>query len=200
VLELLIDDRNTLQHRFGSPDERTLKFYFDETMLFFREFLRENYDMRLSQALSRYLEPRLLRLIDLSTEDVKNWTPEARFAQAPQWEFLYSLGTLESVFGSLIRLFVTSGRPHPVAWADDGFPNLVSRLIKEGYIADTDAKELDRIKELRNKVAHAGGRGEMVPVTDDDYKIVQRLLAGAKRARRDWQAVQSEDVGDQSDA
>ncbi|MGD0886161.1 MAG: hypothetical protein ABSA46_15050 [Thermodesulfovibrionales bacterium] len=201
VMELLIDDRNNLQHRFGSPDGRTLKFYFDETMLFFIEFLHDNYGVRLAEALSPYLKPKMLRQIDLSTEGVKEWTPEARFAQAPQWEFLYSFGTLESVFGSLLPLLVKSRRVHPVPFADDEFPNLVALLAKEGYIADADAKELDRLKVLRNKVAHFGGAGEMVPLPHDAYKAVQRLLAGATKARNDWQARQSEDEsGEQSNA
>ncbi len=43
-LELLIDERNSLQHRYGFPNELTTIFYMDATYNFFKEFLKENYD------------------------------------------------------------------------------------------------------------------------------------------------------------
>ena len=42
-LELLIDERNALQHRFGSPNELTAIFYMTVAQEFFRAVLKEHY-------------------------------------------------------------------------------------------------------------------------------------------------------------
>ena len=44
-LEILIDDRNTIQHRFGFPDDRATYYYIDVVSGFLRRFLKERYDL-----------------------------------------------------------------------------------------------------------------------------------------------------------
>lgn len=196
VLELLIDDRNTLQHRFGSPNERTLKFYFDQTMLFFQQFLSSNYAVDLEEALAAYIDGGLMSLIDLSAKKDDDWTPEARYARDPRWEFLYTFGGLDSAFSSLLRFVVRGRRVHPAPWVDADFPRLLSRLVQGGYFDEVDATRLESLHKLRNKVSHSGGRGETVKVTKEAYAVVTRLLAGARRALVDWEGQQTENRGE----
>ncbi|MDM1397850.1 hypothetical protein HX049_11740 [Myroides odoratimimus] len=54
-LELLIDERNSLQHRYGFPNELTTIFYMEATYDFFRDFLKENYDLEIDKILQDFL-------------------------------------------------------------------------------------------------------------------------------------------------
>lgn len=56
-LELLIDERNGLQHRYGFPNELTTIFYMDATYDFFKEFLDSNYNLEVDKILEDFLTP-----------------------------------------------------------------------------------------------------------------------------------------------
>ena len=65
VIELLVDDRNTLQHRFGFPNEETVYFYLSCIKDFFERFLREEYNTSLKEELTPYLSEDYLQLLGL---------------------------------------------------------------------------------------------------------------------------------------
>ena len=56
-LELLIDERNSLQHRYGFPKELTTIFYMEAVYNFFNEFLKENYDLEIDKILEEFVSP-----------------------------------------------------------------------------------------------------------------------------------------------
>ena len=56
-LELLIDERNSLQHRYGFPNELTSIFYMDAVYNFFKEFLKGNYDLDIDKILEDFVSP-----------------------------------------------------------------------------------------------------------------------------------------------
>ena len=56
-LELLIDERNSLQHRYGFPNELTAIFYMEAVYNFFNEFLKENYDLEIDKILEEFVSP-----------------------------------------------------------------------------------------------------------------------------------------------
>ena len=43
IIELLIDDCNTIQHRFGFPNGDAVFYYLDQVLRFFRRFLKAEY-------------------------------------------------------------------------------------------------------------------------------------------------------------
>ena len=51
VIELLVDDRNTIQHRYGYPNGETVFHYLQQTLEFFTRFLLENYGVELRSTL-----------------------------------------------------------------------------------------------------------------------------------------------------
>lgn len=55
-IELLIDERNALQHRFGSPNELTSIFYMNIAQQFFQEVLRTNYGQDYDEVISQFTE------------------------------------------------------------------------------------------------------------------------------------------------
>lgn len=54
-IELLIDERNALQHRYGSPNELSAIFYMGIASDFFSEVLKEHYDLELDDLLDDFL-------------------------------------------------------------------------------------------------------------------------------------------------
>lgn len=55
-IELLIDERNALQHRFGSPNELTVIFYMKITKEFFQNVLKDNYAQDLDEILIQFAD------------------------------------------------------------------------------------------------------------------------------------------------
>jgi len=55
-IELLIDERNALQHRFGSPNELTSIFYMNIAENFFREVLKSHYDQEYDEIITQFAD------------------------------------------------------------------------------------------------------------------------------------------------
>jgi hypothetical protein len=53
-IELLIDERNALQHRFGSPNELTSIFYMNIAQQFFKEVLKKHYGQDYDEIISQF--------------------------------------------------------------------------------------------------------------------------------------------------
>lgn len=53
-LELLIDERNALQHRFGSPNEISTTFYMNLAAAFFRVILKKKYSRKFNEVIPQY--------------------------------------------------------------------------------------------------------------------------------------------------
>lgn len=55
-IELLIDERNALQHRFGSPNELTSIFYMNIAQSFFQEVLKRHYGQDYDEIVSQFVD------------------------------------------------------------------------------------------------------------------------------------------------
>lgn len=55
-IELLIDERNALQHRYGSANELTTIYYMDTVIEFFETILSNIYDQKLDEILPQFTE------------------------------------------------------------------------------------------------------------------------------------------------
>jgi hypothetical protein len=55
-IELLIDERNALQHRFGSPNELTSIFYMNIAQSFFKEVLKRHYGQDYDEIVSQFVD------------------------------------------------------------------------------------------------------------------------------------------------
>jgi len=55
-IELLIDERNALQHRFGSPNELTSIFYMNIAQSFFQEVLKKHYGQDYDEVVSQFVD------------------------------------------------------------------------------------------------------------------------------------------------
>lgn len=55
-IELLVDERNALQHRFGSPNELTSIFYMNIAENFFREVLKTHYGQEYDEIVTQFTD------------------------------------------------------------------------------------------------------------------------------------------------
>ncbi|HHI5049463.1 TPA: hypothetical protein ACP5XP_004226 [Vibrio parahaemolyticus] len=55
-IELLVDERNALQHRFGSPNELTSIFYMNIAQTFFKEVLKLHYDQEYDEIIKQFTD------------------------------------------------------------------------------------------------------------------------------------------------
>jgi hypothetical protein len=78
IIELLIDDRNTLQHRFGSPNSIMVKYYVDNTLRFFRDFMNAAFGLELREYLSNLLDRSTFAYIYPVSETSKDILLQAR--------------------------------------------------------------------------------------------------------------------------
>jgi uncharacterized protein YutE (UPF0331/DUF86 family) len=65
-IELLIDERNALQHRFGSPNELTSIFYMNIAQGFFKEILKDHYGHDYDEVISQFSDEQDLVAYKLS--------------------------------------------------------------------------------------------------------------------------------------
>jgi len=70
VIELLVDDRNTLQHRFGFPNEEAVFFYLSSSKDFFKRFLKDEYNTSLSEELKIYLSNENMQLLGIAKNEL----------------------------------------------------------------------------------------------------------------------------------
>lgn len=70
VIELLVDDRNTIQHRFGFPNEEAVFFYLSSTKDFYSRFLKEEYNTTLGEELKPYLTKENMELLGISKSEI----------------------------------------------------------------------------------------------------------------------------------
>lgn len=64
-IELLIDERNALQHRFGSPNELTAIFYMNIAQQFFCEVLKQKYSLEFDKAIIEFIDAKDLEVFRL---------------------------------------------------------------------------------------------------------------------------------------
>jgi len=72
VIELLVDDRNTIQHRFGFPNEEAVFFYLSSTKDFYNRFLKDEYNTTLSEELKPYLSKENMELLGISKSEIEH--------------------------------------------------------------------------------------------------------------------------------
>lgn len=63
ILELLIDERNTIQHRFGSISDVMAAYYVENVIDFFEQFLKAEYGIQLKDHLRELLSDDTLQVI-----------------------------------------------------------------------------------------------------------------------------------------
>ena len=156
IIELLIDDRNTIQHRFGFPNAETVFFYLDQVVHFFRRFLEEEYSVDLVDTLSLYLSDEQLEIIGLvEKEEEKYEYLDKLFELSPESAVMQAYKLLESKFMSLIPVDKSFRGPYSAFWKSPDFPHLLDDLVIEGYFSHNINDDFQLVRHFRNRAAHS---------------------------------------------
>lgn len=148
VIELLIDDRNTIQHRFGFPNAESVFYYLEQVVNFFNRFLDEQYKVKLVEALTPHLTKENLALIGLVEDDYSHL--KKLFQLSPEAAVQQAYAMVEAKLREKIpyeKLQRTSNRPL--------FAHEIIRLLaREEILPNELAREFEHFRTVRNQAAH----------------------------------------------
>lgn len=161
-LELLIDERNALQHRYGFPNELTTIFYMEATYSFFKEFLNENYNLDIEIVLKDFLKED-----DIAIFNLRSVTTQTELDKLNKLTKIHPVGALLSLFAYFegqmngIREIVMNSA------VDDEKdlrltlfryfnPDSFLRILNEYNVEldEENRKNLIEFRNVRNQVAH----------------------------------------------
>lgn len=156
VLELLIDDRNTIQHRFGFPNAETVFYYLEQTVAFFKRFFTEEYNVDIAEVLKLHLSDDDLALIGLAKKkDDMYASLEKLFELSPESAVLQAFNAIDQKYIELTGMpHSYSGRPLMFYQSPD-FRHLLHTMELEGFLAPDSEINFKFLREMRNRAAHA---------------------------------------------
>lgn len=185
-LELLIDERNSLQHRYGFPNELTTIFYMDATYSFFKDFLKDNYDLEIESVLEDFLEKE-----DLATFQLRQATTTHELDKLSKLSKVHPVGALLSAYTYVekhlneIREMVIDALPDKSLRFQREFripmmrfsnPDTLYRLFQEYEVdvSEDERRKLRELREIRNQTAH--GREEPEPkYVNETIKFIKKI-------------------------
>ncbi|MFG0905760.1 hypothetical protein [Photobacterium damselae] len=174
-IELLIDERNALQHRFGSPNELTSIFYMNIAENFFREILKTHYDQEYDEVINQFADES-----DLLEYKLNDPTNDQELDKLKDLAKIHPLGALLSAWTYIEKEIEE--------FAEDTNINLLRRrpltidLVngrweKYGVVIPSSLNErFNLARRLRNMAAH----GRLEPTTEDVISSVETIEAFEK--------------------
>lgn len=185
VMELLIDDRNTIQHRFGFPNAETVFYYLEQTVAFFKRFLHEEYSVDIAEVLKLHLSEENLALIGLAEKKEDAYASlDKLFALSPESAVLQAYNLIEKKYTDLNGIKHSyKGRPL-MLFQDSDFIHLLDDLAIEGYISRDTAHKFKFLREMRNRAAHAAHfQNDLTsPEWKEALSLAKDILAGLDKA------------------
>ncbi len=183
-IELLIDERNALQHRFGSPNELTAIFYMNISMEFFREILKQHYKKDLDELLEQFTEAK-----DWMSFRMRKPSTDSELENLKKLAKIHPLGALLSAMsyleGKIASFAEEIGLGEEVrmrpSWAI-----MSHRFLMRFGLELTPAleREMDEVRRTRNLAAH--GRKE--PTRQE----VDRAISAIERYEKALEGVDRE--------
>lgn len=174
ILELLINDRNNIQHRFGSPNGETVFFYMQCVRDFLQRILKEKYDTFLKDEIE---SSNFGDLIDLSgfdkTED--NYLEKLNKV-SPEMSILQTADDLEKTISKILMPYystLTKNTKYGGVTTRPLLPEIeiiLFTLVDFKSISNEERLKLltkyKKFREIRNKIAH----GKIEDLKSQDLK------------------------------
>jgi len=167
-LELLIDERNALQHRFGSPNELTAIFYMNIAQDFFRDVLRNHYGQDFDELLPEFSES-----TDLVALKMREPADDSELENLKKLGKVHPLGALLSAIAYLERTILKFATTVGVAERfSSALPVSVRYLEINGIELPQDLRDrLDKTRRIRNLAAH----GKAEPTKQDVVDVISSI-------------------------
>lgn len=157
-IELLIDERNALQHRFGSPNKLTTIFYMNIAQDFFKDVLSSHYGQKFDEVITQFANEK-----DLSAFMLKEPADDTELENLKKLSKVHSLGALLSAMTYLERQTFEFGKKIGLEQELRRRPpwHMMSPRFLERFdlkVPEQLSRKLDETRRLRNMAAH--GRSE----------------------------------------
>lgn len=150
-IEMLIDDRNVIQHKFGYPTKECVVYYLDIVIETFRECLKNRYDIEFNDVAKEYFSESGLLLVGASRKS------EFETVKAiAKYDLLSGVATAYSLLEAKVHhllAYNANSRPTMI-WHDPRFYSML-KAIDRGLINGQNPKAyFDEIRKLRNLAVH----------------------------------------------
>jgi hypothetical protein len=156
VIEILIDDRNTIQHRFGFPNAETVFFYIEQVLAFFKRFLDEEYAVDLADVLKLHLSEENLALIGLSEIKEDEYAAlDKLYKISPESAITQAFNLVEGKFLQIIKQPETSRKRPFIIWQHPDFPHVLDNLAINKFLNQETVRNFHLLRNMRNRAAHA---------------------------------------------
>jgi hypothetical protein len=180
VIELLIDDRNTIQHRFGHPSAESTYYYIEQVVHFFQRFLHQHYNIQLAETLKPHLSDEHLKLLGLVKDEFSNLDQLANISIESSVLRAFNLIAHELTKYSR-AYFKATGINIPPSIRKRYYNALLDDLKQKGYVKRDMVMGYSILQQARNYAAH-----NPEDATDIDWQeafdIAKELLAGLQQA------------------
>jgi hypothetical protein len=191
VIELLSEDRETIHHRLGAPELKTVYYYIDTVAAFFKRFLREEYGVELSDVLNELELPesdlQLLGILEGQRNEIAFL--EKLFELSPDSAILQAFKFVEGKFGELFFIqqgylelkirkpFLLTSQKNP------DFERLLEGLIEARFLPRKLINKLDLLRKARNfAVYHNIANGAEQPAWAEALEVAKGVITGLNRA------------------
>jgi len=170
-IELLIDERNALQHRFGSPNELTTRFYMDIAINFFKEILYTQYDETYEEIIEQFTDKK--ELIAFQMHEPRD---EKELESLQYLAKLHPLGALLSAMTYLDKIIVQFTEKIGLEQKFHGRPfwHMASHRLLERYgidIPEDLSRKLEEARRLKNLVVS----GRKDPTKHDVENVIKAI-------------------------
>lgn len=167
-IELLIDERNALQHRFGSPNELTAIFYMNVTLEFFRSLVGQHYSQDFDELIAQYADHK-----DLSALRMREPSNDSELENLKRLAKLHPLGALLSALAYLEKTLLQFGGKVGISDRVYSSIPLSARYLESNGIdlPRSLRNKLESARRLRNQAAH----GRENPTRDDVVSVVTAI-------------------------
>jgi len=157
-IELLIDERNALQHRFGSPNKLTTIFYMNIAQEFFKEILKSHYAQNYDEVITQFVDKK-----ELTAFKLREPADDTELENLKKLSNVHSLGALLSAMTYLEKKTYEFGKKIGLEQELRRRPtwHIMSPRFFERFdlkVPEELGRKLDDTRRLRNLAAH--GRSE----------------------------------------
>lgn len=163
-LELLIDERNALQHRFGSPNELTAIFYMNVSLEFFRSVFKQHYSQDFDELIAQFADEK--DLIALKMREPSN---DSELENLKKLGKVHPLGALLSAVAYLEKTVIQFGIKVGIG---DRYISSIRELEFYGVELPVGLRDrLENARRLRNQAT----RGRAEPTREDVVAAVSSI-------------------------
>lgn len=160
IIEILIDDRNTIQHRFGFPNGDCVYYYLENVVGFFKRFLDEEYSVNLAEALETHLSKENIKFLGLINDNPKGDGEKVILEQlmkiSPKSAVLEIYNLIQNEFSEIISPFDMSNiiAKRPII-KNPFLGKLLFMMEQDGYANKGIKGKFIKLQEGRNRAAHS---------------------------------------------